>query len=204
MKPGVIEQGRLSAEPLRKMALLDTTAIPLDLLSSTERKAVLVLKQHALVAVDEKDLVAMHSLTQLAVRSQADKGDRRGIAAAVARALMERLAKFDNKKPATFFIGRRYAAHARAAAANTAATPEPAPSRDSRLWRRRARHIGEWVGPQVVEARRGAGGVCWATCRKCAGRRGLALRRWADSISRRWTCLNLLCFVPWLSKATTP
>jgi hypothetical protein len=41
------------------MALLDTTAIPLELLSSTERKAVLVLKQHALVTVDDKDLVAI-------------------------------------------------------------------------------------------------------------------------------------------------
>jgi hypothetical protein len=51
------------------MALLDTTEIPLDLLSSTERKAVLVLKQHALVTVDDKDLVvAIHSLTHLAVR----------------------------------------------------------------------------------------------------------------------------------------
>jgi hypothetical protein len=64
---------------LRKMALLDTTAIPLDLLSSTERKAVQVLKQHALVTVDDKDLGAIHSLTQLAVRGQADKGDRRGV-----------------------------------------------------------------------------------------------------------------------------
>jgi hypothetical protein len=77
---------------------------------------VLVLKQHALVAVDDKDLVAMHSLTHLAVRGQTDKGDRRGIAAAVALALSERLAKFDHLKPATFFISRRYAAHARAAA----------------------------------------------------------------------------------------
>jgi tetratricopeptide (TPR) repeat protein len=121
---GKIQQsgdGEAADLALRKMALLDTTAIPLDLLSSTERKAVLVLKQHALVTVDDKDLVAMHSLTQLAVRCQTDKEDRRGIAAAVARALEGRLAKFDNAKPATFFIGRRYAAHARAAAANAAA-----------------------------------------------------------------------------------
>jgi hypothetical protein len=38
-----------------------------------------VLKQHALVTVDDKDLGAIHSLTQLAVRGQADKGDRRGV-----------------------------------------------------------------------------------------------------------------------------
>ncbi len=91
---------------LRKMALLDTTAIPLDLLSSTERKAVLVLKQHALVTVDDKDMVAMHSLAQqLAVRGQSDKGDRQALAAAVARELDGRLAKFDHQKPATCFIG---------------------------------------------------------------------------------------------------
>ena len=113
--------GEAADSALRKMALLDTTAIPLDLLSSTERKAVQVLKQHALVTVDDKDLGAIHSLTQLAVRGQADKGDRRGSAAAVARGLKERLAKFDHQKPSTFFIGHRYAAHARAAAANIAA-----------------------------------------------------------------------------------
>ena len=117
--PGVGRGAEGSA--LRKMALLDTTAIPLDLLSSTERKAVLVLKQHALVTVDDKDLVAIHSLTQLAVRGQTDKEDRLAIAAAVAQALKGRLAKFDQENPATFFIGRRYAAHARAAAANAAA-----------------------------------------------------------------------------------
>jgi hypothetical protein len=54
------------------------------------------------VTVDNKDLVAMHSLTQLAVRGQADKGDRRGIAAAVAQGINERL-ELDHEKPATFF-----------------------------------------------------------------------------------------------------
>ena len=51
--------GEAAEAALCKMALLDTTAIPLELLSSTERKAVLVLKQHALVTVDDKDLVAI-------------------------------------------------------------------------------------------------------------------------------------------------
>jgi hypothetical protein len=113
--------GEAAEAALHKMALLDTTAIPLDLLSSTERKAVQVLKQHALVTVDDKDLVAIHSLTQLAVRGQTDKGNRRGIAECVVRALKERLAKFHHQKHSTFFIGRRYAAHARTAAANVAA-----------------------------------------------------------------------------------
>ncbi len=113
--------GEAADSALRKMALLDSTAIPIDLLSSTEKKAVLVLKQHALVTVDDKDLVAMHSLTQLAVRGQTVKGDRRELAAAVARALEERLSKFDHFKSATFFIGHRYAAHARAVAANATA-----------------------------------------------------------------------------------
>ena len=113
--------GDAADSALRKMALLDTTAIPLDLLSSTEKKAVLVLKQHSLVTVDDKELVAMHSLTQLAVRGQTVRGDLREIARAVARGLTERLAKFDQQNPSTFFIGRRYAAHARATAANAAA-----------------------------------------------------------------------------------
>ncbi len=64
----------------------------------------LVLKQHALVTVDDKDRMAIHSLTHLAVRDQTDKGDQRALAAAVARALEGRLAKFDQQRPATFFI----------------------------------------------------------------------------------------------------
>ena len=48
--------GEAADSALRKMVLLDTTAIPLDVLSSTERKAVLVLKQHALETVDDKNL----------------------------------------------------------------------------------------------------------------------------------------------------
>jgi len=97
--------GGVAEAALRKMALLDTTAI---LLSSTERKTVLVLKQHAFVTVDDQGLVAIHSLKQLAVRGQTDKGDR--------RVPEERLEKFNHHNPSTFFIGRRYAAHARAAA----------------------------------------------------------------------------------------
>jgi tetratricopeptide (TPR) repeat protein len=48
------------------------------------------------------------------------------------------------------------------------------------------RHIWESVGPWVVtvEVRRGAGGVCWATCTECACRRGLSFRRWADKYSQ--------------------
>jgi hypothetical protein len=51
---------------LLKMAPLDTRATR-RAADSIERKAVLVLKQHAIVAVDDKDLLAMHSLTHLAV-----------------------------------------------------------------------------------------------------------------------------------------
>jgi hypothetical protein len=98
-----------------KMTLMDKTAIPIDLLSSTERKAVLVLKQHEFVTVDNKDLEAMHSLTQLDVRTQTDTGDWRDTAAAVARTVKKRLAggrifelrggsRRDHQKPATFFI----------------------------------------------------------------------------------------------------
>ncbi len=50
-------------------------------------------------------------------------------------------------------------------------------SRDPRLLRRQARHIGESVGPRVVEARCGARRVCWATCGDCANRRAMENRR---------------------------
>ena len=40
---------------------LDTTAILLDLLRRTERKAVLVLKQHALAQLEARAKVELHS-----------------------------------------------------------------------------------------------------------------------------------------------
>jgi hypothetical protein len=62
-----------------------------------------------------------------------------------------------------------------------------------RLLRRRARHIGESVGPRVVEARRGARRVCWATCGECAVRRAISgtsplSTRYKASTRRRWNC----------------
>jgi hypothetical protein len=47
----------------------------------------------------------------------------------------------------------------------------------------RTRHIGESVGPRVVEARREEGRVCWTTCGECACQRGFSFRQWADRIS---------------------
>jgi hypothetical protein len=173
--------GEAADSALRKMALLDTTAIPLDLLSSTERKAVQVLKQHALVTVDDKDLGAIHSLTKVAVRGQADKGDRRGSAAAVARGLKERLAKFDHQKPSTFFIGRRYAAHARAAVANAAAwglipgSPALAAGAAHRRVRRAAGGGGEAHGKRSL-----LGDVR----EMCMSAGSVSFRQWADSINR--------------------
>jgi hypothetical protein len=205
--------GEAAEAALRKMALLDTTAIPLDLLSSTERKAALVLKQHALVMVDHKDLVAMHSLTQLAVRGQTDKADRQALAAAVAHALKERLAKFDNKKPATFFIGRRYAAHARAAVAHAAAwglvpgSPALA-ALGAAHWGvgRAAGGAGEARGGLVVQVRRLLGDMQMPLLldvfRMCSSA-GQFCSSWADSISRRWACMNSLWCVAWPSKATS-
>ncbi len=80
------------------------------------------------MTVDDKDLVAIHSLTQLAVHGQTDKGDRGEIAAGVVRVLKERLAKLDDQKLASFVIGRRYAAHAQP----RRTLPHGGPSRDSR------------------------------------------------------------------------
>ena len=148
--------GEASEASLRKMVLLDTTAIPLVLLSSTERKAVLVLKQHAFVTVDEKDLVSIHSLTQLAVRGQTDTGDRRAIVECVVRAAKERL---DSSTSTSLRPSLLAAGMLPPHAPPRRTLPRGGSSRDS--WRRRTRHIGELVGPRVVEARRGADGVCW-------------------------------------------
>ena len=45
--------GKSTEKALRKMALYDTTAIPLELLSSPEQQSVMQLTQHALVTKDE-------------------------------------------------------------------------------------------------------------------------------------------------------
>jgi len=109
--------GKAAEQAMRKLALLDTTGMLLELLSRGEKQAVEgLLKKHAMVTEDDKGLWAMHALTQRAVRGQVGKGERGSLVAGVARALAEKLAKFDHNKPATYFIGRRYAAHARAVA----------------------------------------------------------------------------------------
>ena len=55
-------------QALRKLALLDTGAIPLDLLTTPERKAVNLLQEHSLVTVDDMGHAAMHALTKLVLR----------------------------------------------------------------------------------------------------------------------------------------
>jgi len=57
-----------AGQALRKLALLDTEAIPLDLLGTDEKKAVLVLQEHSLVTVDDTGCAAIHAVTQLVVR----------------------------------------------------------------------------------------------------------------------------------------
>ena len=114
--------GKAAGEALRKMGLCDTTGIPLELLSRSEKQAVEgLLTQHALVTKEDKGLVAMHALTQRAVRGLTAKAARGALVAAVVGALEAKLAKFDEHKPVTYFIGRRYASHVRAAAAQAGA-----------------------------------------------------------------------------------
>jgi len=98
---------------LRKLALVGTSAIPLDLLTPTEKKAVQLLQEHSLVTVDEMRLAAMHALTQLVVRDQlTTRVQRPALLATLASVLEVHLGKFDPDKPKTYFIGRRYAQHA--------------------------------------------------------------------------------------------
>jgi len=105
-------------QALRKLALLYTEAIPLDLLGSGEKKAVLLLEEHSLVTVDDTGCAEMHAVTQLVVREWlTPKAQRPVLVAALAAVLASKLLKFHPEKPVTFFIGRRYARHASAVAA---------------------------------------------------------------------------------------
>ena len=107
-----------AGQALRKLALLDTEAIPLDLLGAGEKQAVLLLQAHSLVTVDDTGCAAMHAVTQLVVRDWlTPKAQRSVLVAALAAVLASKLRKFNPEKPATFFIGRRYARHAGAVAA---------------------------------------------------------------------------------------
>jgi len=96
---------------LRKLALLDTESIPLDLLGADQKKAVLLLQEHSLVTVDDTGCAAMHAVTQRVVRRLTPKAQRPVLVAALAAVLASKLLKFNDEKPATFFIGRRYAVH---------------------------------------------------------------------------------------------
>ena len=107
-----------AGQALRKLALLDTEAIPLDLLGAGEKKAVLLLEAHSLVTVDDTGCAAMHAVTQCVVRDWlTPRAQRPVLVAALAAVLASKLPKFRYQKPATFFTGRRYARHAGAVAA---------------------------------------------------------------------------------------
>jgi len=107
-----------AGQALRKLALLDTEAIPLDLLGAGEKKAVLLLQAHSLATVDNTGCVAMHAVTQCVVRDWfTPKAQRPGLVAALAAVLASKLRKFNENKSATFFIGWQYARHAGAVAA---------------------------------------------------------------------------------------
>jgi len=107
-----------AGQALRKLALLETEAIPLDLLVAGEKQAVLLLQAHSLVTVDDTGYVAMHAVTQRAVRDWlTPKAQRPVLVAVLAAVLASKLLKFHTEKPATFFIGWRYARHAGAVAA---------------------------------------------------------------------------------------
>ena len=103
---------------LRKLALLDSEAIPLDLLCADEKKTMLLLQEHSLVTVNDMGCAAIHAVIQLAVREWlTPKAQRHVLLAALASVLTSKLLKFHPNKTATHFIGRRYARHASAVAA---------------------------------------------------------------------------------------
>jgi len=136
-------------QALRKLALLDTEAIPLDLLGPDEKKVVLLLQEHSLVTVDDTGCAAMHAVTQLVVRDWlTPKAQRPVLVAVLVSVLAAKLGKFTVEKPATFFIGRRYARHASTLAARArewGILPVARPGRDG--------------GSGGVDAGLGGGGV---------------------------------------------
>ena len=96
------EHAAEAGRALRKLALLSTEAIPLELLAAEEKAAVPLLEEHSLVTRDAQGLGAMHALTQLVVRDQlTERAERAPLAAAVARALTDRVAKFNHVMTAT-------------------------------------------------------------------------------------------------------
>ena len=101
-----------AGQALRKLALVDAEAIPLDLLTAAEKKAVFLLQEHSLATVDDRGAAAMHALTQLVVREQlTQRAQRPALLAALAAVLKAKMSKYDRDKPATWFVGRRYASH---------------------------------------------------------------------------------------------
>jgi len=72
----------------------------------------ILLQEYSLVTVDEKGSASMHAVTQLAVREQLIKSQRLALVATLAAVLAAKLGKFSHAKPATYFIGWRYARHA--------------------------------------------------------------------------------------------
>ena len=101
-----------AGQALQKLALLDSVAISLDLISTDEKKAVSLLQEQSLVAVDDQNLASMHALTQLVVRDVlTEKAQRASLLATLAGVLARKMEKINSGKPATYFVGRRYASH---------------------------------------------------------------------------------------------
>ena len=117
----ILQSGGKHAEDagraLRKLALVDTEAIPLDLLTPEEREAVFLLQEHSLVTEDEQGRAAMHALTQLVVRDLlTDATQRSALVAVLTGSLMEQMQTFDSSKPKTYktCTCRAYGAHVKA------------------------------------------------------------------------------------------
>ncbi|KAJ1488192.1 Tetratricopeptide repeat-domain-containing protein, partial [Baffinella frigidus] len=99
------------------MAFLHSDGIPKDLFQDAEWKHVTSLKRHSLV-VDCPTLggVSMHALTQKVVRELL-MGDSKATAlGGVLETLDAKMSKFRLDRPATYFVGRRYVRHVKAAA----------------------------------------------------------------------------------------
>ncbi|KAJ1469068.1 hypothetical protein T484DRAFT_1982955, partial [Baffinella frigidus] len=109
------EQGG-AIELLRKMAFLHTDGIPADLFKDEEWVHVSTLARHSLVLDIEGGGLSMHAMTQEVVRDLLMGSSKATALGGVLAALHVEMAEFDHDKPATYFVGRQFARHVRAAA----------------------------------------------------------------------------------------
>jgi len=206
-----------AGKALRKLALLDTEAIPLDLLGADEKKAVLLLQEHSLVTVDDTAwrctlshrlwyCVAMHIVTQVVVRdwitSKGGCGARLDYIQGAPgwwplwrlcwhRSCSSLISTSPRRFPSDFVMPDT-PAHWQHARVNGASCQWPGPAL---LGAAVALTLGRVVQVQTVR--------CLTILRSCANRQESSLTLSVRGLVRRCACSRRPWIVPWHGTATT-